>query len=158
MATQPRQMDDESGAAGRRGVEPPEEKAESESESESEGRRSHAKKGGGEGREQAFEKPRVSKRSMRKIKVNGGNGTRMVFDEDTGEALNPLVQLMRSGLGHEYVEVACVLLFGMAEALHCGGVVATDRNASSSFSAFSSFCASDLFLLLHSYSGVYWSR
>ena len=53
----------------------------------------------------AFEMPRVSKRSMKKIKVNGGNGTRVVFDEDTGEALNPLVQMMRSGLGSKYEEV-----------------------------------------------------
>lgn len=54
---------------------------------------------------EVFEKPRVSKRSMKKIKVNGGNGTRVVFDDDTGEALNPLVQLMRSGLGSKYEEV-----------------------------------------------------
>jgi hypothetical protein len=63
---------------------------------------------GGGGKELVYEKPRVSKRSMKKIKINGGNGTRMVFDEDTGEALNPLVQLMKSGLGDEFVEVGCV--------------------------------------------------
>ena len=32
----------------------------------------------------------------------------MVFDEDTGEALNPLVQMMRSGLGSKYEEVRCL--------------------------------------------------
>ena len=56
------------------------------------------------GRQGEVETKRVSKRSMKKIKVNGGNGTRVVFDEETGEALNPLVQLMRSGLGSKYVE------------------------------------------------------
>lgn len=64
-------------------------------------------KGSGLGgvREEVFEKPRVSKRSMKKIKVNGGNGTRVVFDDDTGEALNPLVQMMMQGLGSKYEEV-----------------------------------------------------
>ena len=36
---------------------------------------------------------------MKKIKLTGGNGTRVVFDDETGEALNPLVQMMRGGLG-----------------------------------------------------------
>jgi hypothetical protein len=61
-----------------------------------------------------FEKPRVSKRSMKKIRINGGNGTRMVFDEETGEALNPLVQMMRGGLGSKYVEVSLSLSLSLS--------------------------------------------
>jgi hypothetical protein len=67
-----------------------------------------ARGGLGGSTEELFEKPRVSKRSMKKIKVNGGNGTRVVFDDDTGEALNPLVQMMRGGLGAKYIEVCLV--------------------------------------------------
>jgi hypothetical protein len=44
------------------------------------------KGGGGErdadAKKEVFEKPRVSKRSMKKIKINGGNGTRVCNDEN----------------------------------------------------------------------------
>ncbi len=33
--------------------------------------------GGADAKKEVFEKPRVSKRSMKKIKINGGNGTRV---------------------------------------------------------------------------------
>eukprot|EP00960_Hanusia_phi_P056209 763185-Hanusia_phi.AAC.1 len=46
-------------------------------------------------------KPRVSKRSMKKIRVNGGNGSRIVFDEETGEALDAIAYMGRKGTGKD---------------------------------------------------------
>jgi len=83
-------------------------------------------------REEMFEKPRVSKRSMKKIKVNGGNGTRVVFDDDTGEALNPLVQMMRQ-LDSKYEEVS------LSFSLSC----ARTRFLSRSFYLYQSPCIDD---------------
>jgi hypothetical protein len=87
-----------------------------------------------------FEKPRVSKRSMKKIRINGGNGTRMVFDEETGEALNPLVQMMRGGLGSKYVEVS--LSRSLARSLSFSLFLSLSRTGSRSRSLFTSLVLS----------------